>query len=166
LAAAPDVKTVVMHSSGNFSTLQGWACKHGLSRLKKVSGAVFARELCLSNIRNDKKSPEKKTLNAWTGTLHGFGEYWLWLRGLIRYTCCLQRSRPHFRSRLSALHATRRARPGPVWGIGNRLIWLISGSCFSCEENTGHGLFAPPAWAFLVVDIWGETRKWRELRSP
>ncbi|KAL2856758.1 hypothetical protein BJX68DRAFT_229427 [Aspergillus pseudodeflectus] len=36
LAAAPDVKTVVMHSSGNFSTLQGWACKHGLSRLKKL----------------------------------------------------------------------------------------------------------------------------------
>ncbi|KAL4960196.1 uncharacterized protein BDV14DRAFT_183134 [Aspergillus stella-maris] len=36
LAAAPDVKTVVMHSSGNLSTLQGWACKHGLARLQKL----------------------------------------------------------------------------------------------------------------------------------
>ncbi|KAL4881677.1 hypothetical protein BJY04DRAFT_218119 [Aspergillus karnatakaensis] len=36
LAAAPDVKTVVMHSSGNLSTLQGWACKHGLARLQML----------------------------------------------------------------------------------------------------------------------------------
>ncbi|KAJ0419144.1 hypothetical protein BJY00DRAFT_324506 [Aspergillus carlsbadensis] len=36
LEAAPDVKTVVLHSSGNYSTLQGWACKHGLVKLQKL----------------------------------------------------------------------------------------------------------------------------------
>ena len=43
LRAAPEVKSVVLHSSGNFSVLQGWACKHGQAKLQDVSFHLYRK---------------------------------------------------------------------------------------------------------------------------